>query len=208
MKTGKQTNLESRELHAELATSVSGPLEAVVFQGGLHSVVGFKGFAGSTATGVAGTWAIEDEVATLTLTAGSAVDGDVAVILDGVSVEIAVAEGDTAAEVGDKIRLETFDGYTVTGVDEEVIFTSLIPIETAVLVDLGDGVPVATSLQLQTTIDDLAHVNAGTAIWKDSGSAVASGTYAETAFAHPLTAVRLDVKTPAFGSTVTLLARE
>ena len=68
------------------------------------------------------------EVDTLTITAGASSSGDITITLDGVAYPVAVLELDTPAEIGDKIRLETFTGWTVTGVDEEVIFTADEPL--------------------------------------------------------------------------------
>ena len=64
------------------------------------------------------------EVDTLTITSGATSSGNITITLDGVAYPVAVTALDTPAEIGDKIRLEDFVGWTVTGVDEEVIFTA------------------------------------------------------------------------------------
>lgn len=64
------------------------------------------------------------EVDTLTLSSGATSSGDIKIFLDGVEYPISVTLGDTASDVADAIRLEYFEGWVVSGVGAEVVFTA------------------------------------------------------------------------------------
>lgn len=55
------------------------------------------------------------EIDTINITAGAAADGNVAVTLNGVAVNVPVAANDSADAVASKIRAATFAGWTTTG---------------------------------------------------------------------------------------------
>jgi peptidoglycan/xylan/chitin deacetylase (PgdA/CDA1 family) len=55
------------------------------------------------------------EVETLTITAGATATGNITITLNGVAVPVAVAAGDSAGAIGDKIRATAFSGWTVGG---------------------------------------------------------------------------------------------
>jgi hypothetical protein len=55
------------------------------------------------------------EVDTLTVSAGAIASGNITITLNGVATNVAVAAGDSAGNVGDKIRASVFSGWTVSG---------------------------------------------------------------------------------------------
>ena len=67
------------------------------------------------------------EVDTLTISAGATTAGNIAITLNGVAKTVAVAAGDTAGAIGDKIRAAVFAGWTVGGTagTSTVTFTKL-----------------------------------------------------------------------------------
>jgi hypothetical protein len=71
----------------------------------------------------------ETEVSQLQVTAGASVDGNVIVTLDGDPTAVAVAAGDTAVMVADKIRNTAFAGWTTGGTagTDTVTFTCDTP---------------------------------------------------------------------------------
>lgn len=220
MYTQKQTGLESRELHAELPTIEVGYSEPIILKGGLHSVIGFKPMAGilNTPTGAEASFVVTAEgdaetahVETLTIDTAPSEAGDIEISLYGVDVTVTLVGDETASAVAALIRAEEFEGWTLTGADADVIFTAdeMGAVEgDAVFTDVGSDSEAATSCKLQTSIDDLAHINSSTAIWKELVGATASGTYVESVLSYPITAVRVETVTAADDSYAVVLVRE
>jgi hypothetical protein len=153
------------------------------------------------------------QVATLVVDAGAVNNlGDLEVALYAAPVKtITVAKNDSAAVVAGKIRTAgNITGWTVGGSSATVVYTATAtgPVVGEVSLTDAEGEVKATSCKLQTTIDDLAHVNAGTAIFKELVGATASGVYIETPVAFPITAVRVETVTPAASSYAIVLIRE
>lgn len=154
-----------------------------------------------------------EQVCTLVIDTGSVDNlGDLEITLYDAPVKtVTVAKNDSAAVVAGKIRSAgNITGWVVSGSSETVIYTASATglVEGDVSLADATGEAKATSCKLQTTIDDLAHVNAETAIWKELVGATASGTYVETPVAYPITAVRVETVTPAASSYAVVLVRE
>lgn len=64
------------------------------------------------------------EVNTFTVTAGCGTSGNVTITLNGVAFNVAVLAGDAINAVATKIRNATYAGWTTSGTDATVIFTS------------------------------------------------------------------------------------
>jgi len=202
--------------------TLSGTGDTVIFTAiAVGEATGANAFVDTDTTGctasITVTEAGEAEVAAITTmqithAAGSA--GDISVSIDDCEpVVFELAGTETADQVATLIRAsEDFVGWTLTGATDTIIFTA----DAAGLVDGANafvdvGAMVSTnsvSVQLQYTIDDLAHVNASTAEWVNSGNAVTSGNYVQTSFSYPVTAFRLNVTDVGVDSLCKVLVRE
>lgn len=69
---------------------------------------------------------VTTEVDTLTITAAATGSGNVTVTLGGTAFTVAVASGDTTAQVAEKIRAASFAGWVVTGTNSTAIFTATV----------------------------------------------------------------------------------
>ena len=67
----------------------------------------------------------DEEVDTLTVTTGATTAGNITIALNSVDVVVAIAAEDTVADVAGK-RATAFEGWTVGGQDDIVIFTKAI----------------------------------------------------------------------------------
>lgn len=67
------------------------------------------------------------EVNTFTVTAGCSTNGNVIITLNGVAFNVAVVAGDNINAVASKIRSTAYAGWTTSGSDANIIFTSTTP---------------------------------------------------------------------------------
>jgi len=325
MYTAKQTNLDSRELHADISTAVLGGTEPIILKGGLVSVIGIKpGFGQENdPTGVTASFVITEAgsagteaIISLQITGAPTSAGDISLALNGEDpVPYTLAGTESASDVAAMIRAAALDWFdwTLSGTGDTVIFTAIAVGEAAganafvdvdttgctasitvdeegeaevaaittmqithapnsageISVSIDDCEPVvfelagtesvgavatlirasedfvgwtlsgatdtiifthdeagvvdganafvdigamvatnSVSVTLQYTIDDLAHTNAGTAEWVNSGNAVTSGNYVQTNFTFPVTAFRLNVTDVGVDSLCKVLVRE
>ena len=68
--------------------------------------------------------AAQAEVASLVLTGNVSTTGNFVITLDGVAVNVAVVDTDTAAQAATKVRNETYTGWTTGGSGTTITFTS------------------------------------------------------------------------------------
>ncbi len=64
------------------------------------------------------------EIASVKFNTGASADGNITITLNGVAFNVAVANGDTATAVADKVRGTTFAGWTTGGSGTTVTFTA------------------------------------------------------------------------------------
>ena len=202
--------------------TLSGSNEVVVFTQNTKATTTGNGTLqlGSGASG-SGTWGDpvqgvtavtgEPQIVTLTVDTGATTNlGDISVKLYGGAEWItSVAKNDSANQVATKLRATPAAGWTVSGSNADVIYThntNGLLTGTTVLAD-KTGELKATSVKTQYSIDSLSRIKAGTAEWVDLDTKASGSGYFERVITYPVSALRLDVLTPAAQSVCRFIVR-
>lgn len=160
-------------------------------------------------------------------TTGGLVAGDIEVFYNSAEATLVTLDGtETLGDVYDKIALSAPEGYSATNDGSIVILktvagANVIPLsidlgstgitkDTSVLIPGedadNDNVPKATSVATEYTLDTISNVRNGLALWNEIDT-IASGNTKQAVISHPVTAVRLNVKTAARDATAQVILR-